>query len=107
MAPEEVRRLRDLGQAARATDDDKAFIGSTATVADDDLAEELAEAAVTKMTSGQDDLVEQLEANVAEDNGGPFIETSDNVEFASGTDESNIPEATREPFPTANGTGKK
>ena len=31
--------------------------------------------------------------------GGPFVETSGNTEFAGGTDESNIPEATREPFP--------
>jgi hypothetical protein len=51
------------------------------------------------MTSGEDQLGDDLEAEVDEDKGGPFVETSGNTEFAGGTDESNIPEATREPFP--------
>ena len=37
---------------------------------------------------------------VPEESGGPFVETSAGTEFAGGTDESNIEEATREPFPT-------
>jgi hypothetical protein len=100
----EARYLLDLAHATRTTESDEAFVTTSST--DDDLAEELAEAAVTSMTTGQDELVEQLETDVDEDLGGPFIETSGNTEFAGGTDESNIPEATREPFPTPNGTGK-
>lgn len=103
MAPQEAEHLRQEAQAARAPDDE-AFISSTST--NDDLAEELAEAAVAKMTSGQDELVEKLEATVDEENGGPFVETSDDTEFAGGTDKSNIRDATREAFPTAHGTGK-
>jgi hypothetical protein len=67
---------------------------------DDDLAEELGEGAVVAMTSGEDAVVEDLNHDVEEDWGGPFVESTANKEFASGTDESNIPEATREPFPT-------
>ena len=104
LAAQEARYLLDLAHATRTTESDEAFVTSTST--DDDLAEELAEAAVTSMTTGQDELVEQLETDVDEDLGGPFIETSGNTEFAGGTDESNIREATREPFPTPNGTGK-
>ena len=104
LAAREARYLLDLAHATRTTESDEAFVSSTFT--DDDLAEELAEAAVTSMTTGQDELVEQLETDVDEDRGGPFVETSGNVELAGGTDESNIAEATREPFPTPNGTGK-
>jgi hypothetical protein len=102
--PREARYLLDLAHATRTTENDEAFISSSSS--DDDLAEELAEAAVTSMTTGQDELLEQLETEVDEDSGGPFVETSGSVELAGGTDESNIAEATREPFPTPNGTGK-
>jgi hypothetical protein len=37
---------------------------------------------------------------VPEENGGPFVETSANTEFAGGTDETNIKEAKKAPFPT-------
>jgi hypothetical protein len=66
---------------------------------DDALATELGEGAVVAMTSGEDRLGEDLNHDVEEDWGGPFIVTSGSKEFAHGTDESNIAEATREPFP--------
>jgi hypothetical protein len=69
-------------------------------VAGDDLAEELAEAAVVTMTSGEGQMAEELNRDVEEDWGGPFVVTSASREFAGGTDDSNIAEATREPFPT-------
>ena len=65
-----------------------------------DLATELAEGAVVAMTSGEDKLADQMNHDVEEDWGGPFVLTSGSKEFAHGTDESNIAEATREPFPT-------
>jgi hypothetical protein len=68
----------------------------------DEFAEELGEAAVSAMTSGEDALTGELDAQVDEERGGPFIETSGKVEFAGGTDASNIAEATREPIPLAN-----
>ena len=104
MAAREAQYLLDLAHATRTTESDEAFVTSSFT--GDDLAEELAEAGVLSMTTGQDELGDQLEASVDEDQGGPFVETSANVEFAGGTDESNIATATREPFPTPNGTGK-
>jgi hypothetical protein len=69
---------------------------------DDDLAQEIGEAAVVTLTSGADAFADDVEALVDEEAGGPFVETSGSVEFAGGTDESNIAEATREPIPLAN-----
>jgi hypothetical protein len=75
-----------------------AFIESAAS--EDDLAEELAQVAVVAMTSGDGRMVEDMNGDVEEDWGGPFVVTSASREFAGGTDDSNIAEATREPFPT-------
>ena len=67
--------------------------------ADDDLAEELGQETVLAMTSGEPQWADDVNRDVDEDDGGPFVITSAKKEFASGTDESNIEEATREPFP--------
>jgi hypothetical protein len=98
--PAHAERLLELSRADRDQDDDEAFV--RAKTSKDDFAEELGETAVASMTSGEDALTDELEAQVEEETGGPFIETSGNVEFAGGTDESNIAEATREPLPLAN-----
>lgn len=98
MNPKHAQHLLDMARGDRTDDDGSAFIDAPK-AASDDLAEELGEAAVATMTSGEDQLGPDLEAEVDEDKGGPFVETSGNTEFAGGTDESNIPEATREPFP--------
>jgi hypothetical protein len=74
------------------------FVASSGS--EDDLAEELGEVAVLAMTSGEGRMVEDLNGDVEEDWGGPFVVTSAAREFAGGTDDSNIAEATREPFPT-------
>jgi hypothetical protein len=66
----------------------------------DSLAEELGEEAVGAMTTGEDESG-RLEAQVAEEDGGPFVETDGSDEFADGIDESNPEDATREPFPTS------
>ena len=94
--PVEVNRLRELGGRSGGGHSDEAFTEATS----DDFAEELGEAAVHHMTTGADELSVDLEAEVEEELGGPFVVTSGNVEFAGGTDESNIETATREPFPT-------
>jgi len=96
MDPAHAARLLALSREGKEADAG-AFVKATGTK--DELAEELGEAAVANMTSGEDQLGTDLEAEVDEENGGPFVETSGNTEFAGGTDESNIPEATREPFP--------
>jgi hypothetical protein len=98
MDPAHAARLLALAREGKETEADAdAFVKPMGTK--DELAEELAEAAVANMTSGEDQLGTELEAEVDEEKGGPFVETSGNTEFAGGTDESNIPEATREPFP--------
>ena len=99
--PDEAARLLELAREGKAKDP-KGFVTQAST--NDDLAQGLAETAVQTMTTGEDALEEELEAPLDEENGGPFTETSASKEFAGGTDKSNIAEATREPFPTANAT---
>ena len=96
--PERVARLIALGAGSRERPPEEAFLRRSDEP--DDLAEELGEGAVLAMTSGEDAVVDDFNRDVEEDWGGPFIETSASTEFASGTDASNIAEATREPFPT-------
>ena len=99
MDPAHAKRLLELAREGNATDDDAtAFLKKPR--AHDALAEELGESAVTSMTSGEDQLSDERDAETAEERGGPFVKTTAGTEFAEGTDESNIAEATREPFPT-------
>jgi len=65
----------------------------------DDLAEELGEETVEAMTSGEYQMEDVLDQVVEEERGGPFVESTAGIEFAEGTDPSNPPDATREPFP--------
>lgn len=67
----------------------------------DDLAWELGEEVVASATSGENDEEDRLNADVTEDQGGPFVVTSGGEEFADDVDESNPADATREPFPRA------
>ena len=91
---------RDLLQKAREgrDGDQRAFV--EAPMAPDDWAEELGEAFVESATSGEEREAERREESTPEEVGGPFVTTTAAEEFAAGTDESNIAEATREPFPT-------
>jgi hypothetical protein len=66
----------------------------------DDLAEELGEAFLRGAT-GDEDSEEMLNEVVAEETGGPFVETTSEEEIAYDEDASNPPGATREPFPTS------
>jgi hypothetical protein len=63
------------------------------------VAEELGEAFVEAATSGEEAEPARRDRVTLEENGGPFVETRASVEFALGTDESNIAEAFREPLP--------
>jgi hypothetical protein len=98
MNPAHAEHLLELSRAGKETSTDKAFVGGTRS--HDPLAEELAESAVAAMTSGEDQLTADLAAEVTEERGGPFVPSAAGAEFAEGTDDSNIAEATREPFPT-------
>ena len=96
--PERAERLLAGSGDRRSRPPEAAFVATSR--GEGDLATELAEGAVVAMTSGEDHLAEELNHDVEEDWGGPFVVTSGSKEFAHGPDESNIPEATREPFPT-------
>jgi hypothetical protein len=66
----------------------------------DDLAEDLAEEAVSDATSGEPEAQDVRNQVVPEERGGPFVVTPAGAEFAVGTDPSNPKDADREPFPT-------
>jgi hypothetical protein len=70
---------------------------------DDDLAEELGEAAVESETSGDQEAENIRDEDFPEDEGGPFVPSTSRREFAVGTDESNPEDAEQEPFPTTRG----
>jgi len=65
----------------------------------DDLAERLAEDFIDSATGDTDDA--RGDEVVAEEIGGPFLETSAIDEFANDTDQANPPDAEREPLPRA------
>jgi hypothetical protein len=65
----------------------------------DTLAEELGEAFLESATSGEEAEPGRHDQVTSEENGGPFVETSAEEEFADGVDESNTSEATREALP--------
>jgi len=95
---------RELLAKARETsnDDDRpeashAFLKRASS--SEELAEEFGEAFVEAATSGEESEQRRHEHVTLEENGGPFVETSANEEYAVGTDESNIASATREPLP--------
>jgi hypothetical protein len=92
--PEYQRKLLAESGHSR-TDDGRAFLDE----APEDLAEELGEGYLQAATSGENAELDRLGEVVPEESGGPFIETPAGQEFAGGTDESNIAEATREALP--------
>ena len=95
--PEYQRKLLEPSLEQRARDgDSRAFIDGAAP---EELSEELGEAFVQAVTSGEDAEIERRESITPEESGGPFVPSTAGQEFAGGTDESNIPEATREALP--------
>jgi hypothetical protein len=104
-APARAKRAvesRPFAHRHQRSDDANAFIpdpeGGPAHTRDD-LAESLAEDFLQAATSGEDVAEESGDEMVPEELGGPFVETSASEEFASGTDESNPPDAETEPLP--------
>ncbi len=91
-----------MGARIARHDDANAFMpdpdGGPARISDD-LAEELAEGFVDSATRGDDADDAKLDAVVVEEIGGPFLETSAVDEFATDTDQTNPPDAEREPLP--------
>jgi hypothetical protein len=95
--PDHAARLLQRSRENEDQATNRGFVSGSHTL--DGVAKELAESAVSAMTSGEDAIMDDLAAKVTEEYGGPFVESSGAEEFASDTDESNIAGATREPFP--------
>lgn len=66
----------------------------------DELGTELGQAFVENATGADDAFREHRDEATVEELGGPFIITTGETEFASGTDASNPIDAEPEPFPT-------
>ncbi len=96
--PEGDRQLADPVEAAqedlRALPEQPLF-DRDQSERDDDLAELLGEEYVRSVTSGEEQGVELRDAQVPEEEGGPFVETSARKEFANDPDDSEP-----EPLPT-------
>ncbi|HEX3594040.1 MAG TPA: hypothetical protein VHU80_03030 [Polyangiaceae bacterium] len=95
--PEYQAHLLALSRAGRENET-AAFVDSTTD--SDPGASELAYEYVESVTSAQSEGQEMLDRHMPEEEGGPFVETSAQTEFATDSDAPNIEGATREPFPT-------
>jgi hypothetical protein len=93
MDAKHAKHLIELGREGKVSDDEAAFVKGSHS--QDDLAEALAESAVASMNSGEDELGENLNAELDEERGGLVVTTAAGTELAEGTDESNIEDATR------------
>jgi hypothetical protein len=92
-----ARRLLEKSGGSPNDEDADAFLPRPRT--SDALSEELGEAFVESATTGEEAAAERHDRVVPDEQGGPFVTTPASEEFASGTDASNIGEATREPLP--------
>jgi hypothetical protein len=96
--PEYEAHLLARGRASREWES-SAFVDDG--MADSDpYATELALEFVESITGAQSEGQEMLDRQETEEEGGPFVETSAQTEFATDSDAPNIEGATREPFPT-------
>jgi hypothetical protein len=104
--PQYARELLAKARETRNEDDGpdstRAFINGNHS--NDELAEELGEAFVEAITSGEESEAERRDQVTPDEYGGPFVYTSGRDEYALDTDESNIAEATREPLPRTSNT---
>jgi hypothetical protein len=89
--------------AHRRPDDGNAFIpdpGTGPARSRDDLATELAEEFLASAISGDDVAQDEMNQEVPEEEGGPFVTSTGKQEFAKGTDASNPKGAERAGRPT-------
>jgi len=100
-----MMKVRNKTRRARTRRDDHAdaFLpdpdGGPARTSDD-LAEELAEEFLKSATSGEYVSEDELDQEVPEESGGPFVIHSARSEFGRGVDESNPADAHREAVPS-------
>lgn len=97
--PQYAAELRERSEEGVTKDPNRDGFLDDDNTTTDDLAEGLAEQAVSAMTTGEDEGEEALNRPVLEEVGGPFVVTPAATEFAPGTDASNPKGAKVEPFP--------
>ncbi len=90
-------RLLHLSRKNAKRDEFEMIFDSAAT---DDLATELGEFAVTSMVGGGETWLDKVNAPSEEEDGGPFLETGGEQEFATGSDDESDGYL-REAFPTS------
>ena len=99
--PQYARELLAKARETRNDDDSPenmhAFLAAAR--AGEPLAQELGESFLETVTSGEGREPERHDRITPDEVGGPFVVTTAGEEFATGTDESNIAEAMREPLP--------
>jgi len=91
--PEGDRQLSDPVEAAQEdprAPPERALFDRDDSGRDDDLAEMLGEEYVRSVTSGEEQGVELRDEEVPEEEGGPFVETSGQKEFANTEDDSEV-----------------
>jgi hypothetical protein len=84
IAEQHASRLLHLSRGNAKRDEFEMIFDSAA---HDDLATELGEFAVTSMVGGGETWLDKVNAPSEEEDGGPFLETGGEQEFATGSDE--------------------
>ena len=96
-ARELLAKARETRNDDNLPENNHAFL--KASRAGEPLAREQGENFLETVTSGEEHEPERRDRVTPDEVGGPFVVTTAGEEFATGTDESNIAEAMREPLP--------
>lgn len=107
--PKHEHRLLSIAREGHNADGTKdsehAFIAGRKTR--EMLGEELGEAFLESATTGEPCEMERFDQVTEDEDGGPFVLTLGEEEFADGVDGSNTSDATREPFPRTSNIGSE
>jgi hypothetical protein len=95
-----VRNEVEVDEARERVGEDPVALGLETPDGVDEVGEELGETYVENVTGADDAATEHRSEDTPADEGGPFVVTTGDVEFAGGTDASNPAGAKREALPT-------
>jgi hypothetical protein len=98
--PGEVRHEVEIDEARERVGDPPRPLGLETADGVDEVGEELGETFVENVTGADDAATAHRSEDTPGDEGGPFVLTTGEVEFAGGTDASNPAGAGREALPT-------
>ena len=98
--PAEVRHEVEIDEARERVGDPPRPLGLEPADGADEVGEELGETFVENVTGADDAATAHRSEDTPGDEGGPFVITTGEVEFAGGTDASNPASAARAALPT-------